>query len=67
MAAMPKAQRAVGTAMVRNAIAVLVPCHRVIRENGDTGLYRWDPERKRALIVWEQSCLISAKKQNNLS
>ena len=55
MAALPKAQRAVGTAMAYNRIAVLIPCHRVIRENGEAGLYRWGAERKRVIISWEQS------------
>lgn len=55
MAAIPKAQRAVGTAMARNNIAVLIPCHRVIRESGEVGLYRWDVDRKRAMIAWEQT------------
>ena len=55
MAALPKAQRAVGTAMAHNRIALLIPCHRVIRESGDIGLYRWGEDRKRALIGWEQS------------
>jgi len=59
MAALPKAQRAVGTAMAHNNIAVLIPCHRVIRENGEAGLYRWGAERKRALIGWEQALRIS--------
>ena len=55
MAALPNAQRAVGTAMARNTIAVLIPCHRVIRESGEAGLYRWGTERKRAIMGWEQS------------
>ena len=55
MAALPNAQRAVGTAMAHNTIAVLIPCHRVIRESGDIGLYRWGPERKQSLIAWEQA------------
>ena len=55
MATMPKAHRTVGTAMAHNSIAVLIPCHRVIRESGDIGLYRWGAERKHALIGWEQS------------
>ncbi len=55
MAATPNAQRAVGTAMARNSIAVLIPCHRVIRESGDVGLYRWGVDRKRAIIAWEQT------------
>ena len=54
MAALPKAQRAVGTAMAHNTIAILIPCHRVIRENGEAGLYRWGVDRKHAIISWEQ-------------
>lgn len=54
LAGIPKAQRAVGTAMAKNNVAMLIPCHRVIRESGDIGLYRWGTERKRALILWEQ-------------
>ena len=53
LVAMPHAQRAVGTAMARNTIALLIPCHRVIRESGETGLYRWGEARKRAMIGWE--------------
>lgn len=55
VAAMPTAHRAVGTAMAHNPIAVLIPCHRVIRESGETGLYRWGADRKRAILGWEQS------------
>lgn len=47
------AARAVGSAVARNAIAVLIPCHRVIRETGVLGEYRWGKERKRALLAWE--------------
>ncbi|MHB8914201.1 MAG: methylated-DNA--[protein]-cysteine S-methyltransferase [Thiobacillus sp.] len=63
IAAVPNAHRAVGTAMAHNNIAVLIPCHRVIRENGGSGLYRWGADRKRALISWEQSALISTKEK----
>lgn len=63
MAALPKAQRAVSSALANNAIALLIPCHRVVRENGDTGLYRWGAERKQAILGREQSGLISAKKE----
>ena len=49
----PKAARAVGTAMAANTVAVLVPCHRVIRESADIGHYRWGPVRKQALQAWE--------------
>lgn len=49
----PRAQRAVGSAMAANHIAYLIPCHRVIRESGDVGHYRWGAERKLALLAWE--------------
>lgn len=53
LAGSPKAQRAVGTAMAANQIAYLIPCHRVIRESGNIGLYRWASERKAAIQIWE--------------
>ena len=49
----PKAARAVGTAVARNPLAILIPCHRVIRDTGIIGQYRWGTGRKRALIAWE--------------
>lgn len=52
---MPKAARAVGTAIARNPLACLIPCHRVIRATGVVGDYRWDSVRKRALIAWESA------------
>lgn len=52
---MPQAARAVGSAVAANSLAYLIPCHRVIRETGVLGEYRWDPIRKRALLAWEGS------------
>lgn len=49
----PSAARAVGGAVGDNAVAVLVPCHRVIRSSGLIGDYRWGASRKRALLAWE--------------
>ena len=46
----PRASRAVGAAVGANPIAVLIPCHRVIRKAGDFGDYRWGITRKRALV-----------------
>ncbi len=49
----PNASRAVGTAVGHNAISFLIPCHRVIRETGISGSYRWGGVRKRAILAWE--------------
>lgn len=49
----PSAARAVGGAVARNPVGFLIPCHRVIREMGVIGEYRWDPVRKRAILGWE--------------
>ncbi len=49
----PRATRAVASAIASNEIGWLVPCHRVIRANGDVGRYRWGDERKRRMIAWE--------------
>lgn len=49
----PKAARAVGTAIGRNPIAFLIPCHRVITASGTLGGYRWGEARKRMLLDWE--------------
>ncbi|GAB3738931.1 hypothetical protein GCM10028794_22190 [Silanimonas algicola] len=51
----PKATRAVGTACGANRVAVLVPCHRVLRGDGALGGYRWGVERKRALLEAESA------------
>ncbi len=49
----PTAARAVGAAVGRNPIAYLIPCHRVLRESGALGGYRWGGERKQAMLGWE--------------
>ncbi|TGL66232.1 bifunctional helix-turn-helix domain-containing protein/methylated-DNA--[protein]-cysteine S-methyltransferase [Leptospira kmetyi] len=49
------ASRAVGSAIGKNPIGYLIPCHRVIKSTGGIGEYRWGSERKRAMIGWEAS------------
>jgi len=49
----PKAIRAVGSAIARNPISYLIPCHRVVRKVGEYGNYQGGPVRKRAIIAWE--------------
>jgi AraC family transcriptional regulator, regulatory protein of adaptative response / methylated-DNA-[protein]-cysteine methyltransferase len=51
---MPTATRAVARACATNPVAVAIPCHRVIREDGNLGGYRWGMERKEKLLAMEQ-------------
>lgn len=53
----PGASRAVGGAVGANPVAFLIPCHRVLRSDGDIGGYRWRPERKEAMLAWENATL----------
>ena len=50
---LPKASRAVGSAIGDNPVAFLIPCHRVIRSTGEFGQYHWGAIRKTAIIGWE--------------
>lgn len=50
----PTAARAVANACAHNPAAVVIPCHRVIRQSGDLGGYRWNLARKRALLDHER-------------
>ncbi len=49
----PKAVRAVGTAVGRNPISWLIPCHRALRKTGGLGGYHWGLPVKRAMLAWE--------------
>jgi len=51
----PGASRAVGQAVGANPVAWLIPCHRVLRRDGQLGGYRWGTERKRAMLAWEHA------------
>jgi len=53
--AAPRAVRAVASACANNRVALLIPCHRVIRQSGELGGYRWGLERKRRLLEKERA------------
>ncbi|MBG1270557.1 bifunctional DNA-binding transcriptional regulator/O6-methylguanine-DNA methyltransferase Ada, partial [Nostoc sp. WHI] len=53
--AKPQAVRAVGNACGANAIALIVPCHRVLRSDGSLGGYHWGIERKQKLLIQESA------------
>lgn len=56
----PRAVRAVGTALGRNPVPVLIPCHRVVRSDGQIGNYALGPAMKQALLVAEGARPIEA-------
>ncbi len=58
----PKAVRAVGTAVGRNPVSWLIPCHRALRKTGALGGYHWGLPVKRALLAWEAARHDSAHK-----
>jgi AraC family transcriptional regulator of adaptative response/methylated-DNA-[protein]-cysteine methyltransferase len=60
----PKAARAVGTAIGKNPVAFLIPCHRVIQSGGMLGGYRWGTTRKTAIIGWEAVRAVGARVAN---
>jgi AraC family transcriptional regulator of adaptative response/methylated-DNA-[protein]-cysteine methyltransferase len=56
----PDAARAVARACAANPVALVVPCHRVVRHDGEPGGYHWGADRKRALLAAERA-LVNAK------
>jgi AraC family transcriptional regulator, regulatory protein of adaptative response / methylated-DNA-[protein]-cysteine methyltransferase len=51
----PQAVRAVGTAVGRNPVSWLIPCHRALRKSGGLGGYHWGLPVKRAMLAWESA------------
>lgn len=51
----PRAVRAVARACATNPVALAIPCHRVVAANGQTGGYRWGPDRKKTLLARERT------------
>ncbi len=50
----PGADRAVGRACAKNPVAVVIPCHRVVRKDGTPSDYRWGIKKKKALLAAER-------------
>jgi AraC family transcriptional regulator of adaptative response/methylated-DNA-[protein]-cysteine methyltransferase len=56
----PTASRAVGTAVGKNPVSFVVPCHRVVGKSGDVTGYHWGITRKRAMLGWEAGQVVGA-------
>jgi AraC family transcriptional regulator, regulatory protein of adaptative response / methylated-DNA-[protein]-cysteine methyltransferase len=56
----PNAARAVGTAVGKNPISFVVPCHRVVGKSGDLTGYHWGITRKHAMLGWEAGKVAAA-------
>lgn len=55
-----KAVRAVASAIARNPVGLIIPCHRVIRSGGAVGQYHWGSKRKANMIAWEKQFPMNA-------
>jgi AraC family transcriptional regulator, regulatory protein of adaptative response / methylated-DNA-[protein]-cysteine methyltransferase len=62
----PKAARAVARACATNPVALVIPCHRVVREDGHLGGYRWGLERKQQLLAQEKAAAQTASAEQAL-
>lgn len=51
----PKAVRAVASAIGKNPVSWIIPCHRILHKDGSLSGYRWNAKRKRQLLDWEKS------------
>jgi AraC family transcriptional regulator of adaptative response/methylated-DNA-[protein]-cysteine methyltransferase len=60
----PKAARAIGRACGSNRLALIVPCHRIVREDGSLGGWRWGVDRKRELLASEQASEAAASRRS---
>jgi AraC family transcriptional regulator, regulatory protein of adaptative response / methylated-DNA-[protein]-cysteine methyltransferase len=63
----PEAVRAVAQACANNPVALAIPCHRVVRRNGDPGGYRWGVRRKRGLLDLERNTARVGRRAAQLS
>ncbi|RLD29015.1 MAG: hypothetical protein DRI70_02805 [Bacteroidetes bacterium] len=57
----PKGLQAVGSAIGKNPVAYLIPCHRVIKKTGQINEYRWGRLRKSAILGWESSSKLESE------
>ncbi len=62
----PYAQRAVGQALKKNPFPIIVPCHRVIREDGTLGEYAWGKDLKKRLLEIEASNRVQLRRLNKI-
>lgn len=51
----PKAVRAVASAIGKNPVSWIIPCHRILHKDGSLSGYRWDAKRKQQLLEWEKN------------
>ena len=62
-----RAVRAVGTAVGRNPVSLLIPCHRALRKSGELGGYHWGLPVKRSLLAWETARHITRVDRRNIA